>query len=194
LTILRKKKPINWNDEIEGTWNEKSRGITDIPLSFQYNGNLTCTQGKIGGWNLGSEKLSSDAKVGKPNSFHLGTTDFEGTVAGAKLQNWRLTIGENFGVDSMGKIYAKEAKIFGEITATSGKIGENGWNITEYGISTTLEGRESGLSSTLDASIESVSGLGRIRFYAGKTAEQPIYKAPFYVVDNGDVVGTNVRV
>jgi len=63
---------------------------------------------------------------------YLSTLDktgitINGHTPGTNDPKWRAIIGSNFGVDSAGNLYAKEAHISGAITATSGTIG--GWSI-----------------------------------------------------------------
>ena len=48
-------------------------------------------------------------------------------VANHTANNWRFIIGQRFGVDKGGNLYASNTEITGKITANSGKIG--GWDI-----------------------------------------------------------------
>jgi hypothetical protein len=48
---------------------------------------------------------------------------------GDAKQKWMITAGADFGVTSSGALYAKNAKIFGEINSSRGKIG--GWELTD---------------------------------------------------------------
>lgn len=60
-------------------------------------------------------------ELGEDNSVFLSTTDMagvDGFFGGADIDNWRMTVGENFGVTSDGGMYA-----------ASGEIG--GWEITD---------------------------------------------------------------
>lgn len=98
---------------------------------------LNITEGAtIAGWTVGSKKLTSgtlgstsDHFVGLYTSFNAGdgnqdsdgssnTTDGKyATIAGERGKNWRIIVGNDFGVDREGAVYA-----------TSGRIG--GWTIT----------------------------------------------------------------
>ena len=65
--------------------------------------------------------------LGANKSIYLGTENKSATVAGQNKNNWRLTVGSNFGVDDNGNLYANSANITGTIvtdslTATGGSI------------------------------------------------------------------------
>lgn len=79
-------------------------------------------------------KLGSGA-LGADDTIFLGTTDmvgspgfFEGALrangdrAGNAIDNWRLTVGSNFGVTSDGSLYASNAIIDGTITSNNATI------------------------------------------------------------------------
>lgn len=97
-------------------------------------GTIYAGSGVIGGWNISDKYISyksSSASWGDNNTFILhptGTSDSTSyTVAGQSVKNLNIICGSNFGVDTSGTLYAKGAKIAGEIKATSGEIG--GWKI-----------------------------------------------------------------
>ena len=93
-------------------------------------GVINADTGRIGGtsgWTIASQQIYSTGKtIGANDSMFLSTKNLAGTVAGQTLTttapSWRLTVGSNFGVDNTGKLYASEAKISGNITATTGSI------------------------------------------------------------------------
>lgn len=60
--------------------------------------------------------------VGSNSSFYLSSSDTSATIAGASRTGLRLTVGSNFGVSNTGVLYASDAIISGNITATSGSI------------------------------------------------------------------------
>ena len=100
------------------------------------SGKITANTGYIGGengWTISAQALTNGS-IGTASSggIHLYTNCPKNyTLAGHTANNWRLAIGNNFGVDRNGNIYAKGANITGEIKADSGYIGgENGWNIS----------------------------------------------------------------
>ena len=57
--------------------------------------------------------------VGSNSSFYLSSSDTSATIAGASRTGLRLTVGSNFGVSNTGVLYASNATISGNITATS---------------------------------------------------------------------------
>ena len=71
--------------------------------------------GTIGGWEIGENCLfTSKYSLGTDNSFHLYSSGSQKTgvsIAGssANINQWRLTIGPNFGVVNNGTLYAKGA-------------------------------------------------------------------------------------
>lgn len=95
--------------------------------------------GSIGGWTIGENSLTTTySSLGEDGSFHLYTADQENAtkVAGTTLNNWRLGIGANFGVNSEGRLFATGAKISGVITVSEGgTIG--GWTVGKDSLITT---------------------------------------------------------
>lgn len=86
------------------------------------SGTIEALGGQIGGWNIGTDTNKS-LYTGTFNSnggiyispSYSGVLD----VAGTTSQNWAFTAGNAFGVTTNGNLYANEAHINGEITATS---------------------------------------------------------------------------
>lgn len=71
-----------------------------------------------------------DGDLGSDNSILLSTNNMSGVDGffnGHDTDNWRFTVGNNFGVTSDGKLYARDADISGGVTAHTGEVG--GWNI-----------------------------------------------------------------
>ena len=75
--------------------------------------------------------LTGGTNIGDQNSYYLGISGIgSATIANHTDTNWRLTVGQNFGVTQNGIIYATGADLTGSIKATSGQIGgANGWTI-----------------------------------------------------------------
>ena len=76
-------------------------------------GHFYAEAGKIANWNIGKNYLITDTALGTLNSFHMYSNGGgSGEIIGNNpegthnLDNWMLTIGRQFGVDSEGKIYA----------------------------------------------------------------------------------------
>lgn len=95
-------------------------GSNDKAVSFS---DLTATGGKIGGWTLSSTALYTSS-----NTNYLGTTGITATIGGTSRSNIVFKAGSNFGVNSSGTLYSKNAVLTdidasGKITATSGTIG-----------------------------------------------------------------------
>jgi hypothetical protein len=89
----------------------------------EIEGKITATKGKIGGWNITTNGISSTAKG--------GTQKFTISNANTSAETWiqALALNKNkelawtFKVTRGGKLHAKGADITGKITATSGTIG-----------------------------------------------------------------------
>lgn len=93
-------------------------------------GNITATSGDIGGWiidNSGMAKYDESDRLISGVFSNFANT-FGNYPVGDNMRNdWTLLVRDKFGVAENGKLYAKDAKIDGEITASTGSIG--GWNI-----------------------------------------------------------------
>ena len=107
------------------------------PNLYATSGSLQLRRGSTPNATLDSNglKLSKGGiEAGTPNStldqFIYLSTDAYGiyTSLDANKLNWKLIVGNNFGVDEDGKLYASEANITGAIKATSGYIGQNTTN------------------------------------------------------------------
>lgn len=69
-----------------------------------------------------TDKLSLSAgTLGANSSFYLSNTNGSGTVAQTQRTDWRLTLGENFGVTQNGALYAKAGKI-GDVEIIGGNL------------------------------------------------------------------------
>ena len=67
--------------------------------------------------------------LGQNNSIYLSTNNATANVAGqTNKNNWRVTVGSNFGVDADGNMFATNGNLAGKITANEGTIG--GFNIS----------------------------------------------------------------
>lgn len=109
-------------------------------------GNIFASAGIIGGFITDSTSIHTSGKTITDNSSNnvgLSSTDFTRTVAGSSRSGLRLAIGSNFGVSNSGVIYASNVVMSGNVTATSGKIGN--WLIG----SNALYNGTTGLSSTV---------------------------------------------
>lgn len=91
-----------------------------------FSGLIVSNEGKIGGWTLGSNSLTTGT-WGTDNSAMLCTgSDTSKTIADSgSISGWVFTAGANFGVTKAGAMYCKGAKVNGNITAQSLTIASN---------------------------------------------------------------------
>lgn len=141
-------------------------------------GSITALSGYLGtaesGFIIDSYGIYSGSKAEGNNGYlTLSNTDFTRSINGTSRTGLRFAVGANFGVDNTGVLYAGNAIISGNISASTGKIGgDTGWNITTNKIYTGTV--DSGISSgdiTLSSvdftrSINNVSRTG-LRFAVG---------------------------
>lgn len=93
-----------------------------------FSGTLVSTSGKIGGFSLSENSIQNGA-FGQSGSVLICTgTNSSASIGGSdSINGWCFTASNTFGVTKTGALYASNATIEGNITATSGKIG--GFNI-----------------------------------------------------------------
>lgn len=91
-----------------------------------FSGLIVSNEGKIGGWTLGSNSLTTGT-WGTANSAMLCTgSDISKTIADSgSISGWVFTAGANFGVTKTGAMYCTGAKVNGNITAQSLTIASN---------------------------------------------------------------------
>lgn len=94
-----------------------------------FSGTLVSTSGKIGGFSLSENSIQNGA-WGQSDSVLIctGTYNFASIGGSNSINGWCFTASDTFGVTKTGELYASNATIKGNITATSGKIG--GCNIS----------------------------------------------------------------
>ena len=124
LFKVQKKNGNNWNNVI---WMDNSGNAN-------FNGVITATSGSIGGWTINSTQLLYQdavtpgtastqyqvyvrAGTGTTHAFGVQHRAYDGT-------SYEATWTNDFVVRHDGYMYANNAHIKGEVTATSGKIGE----------------------------------------------------------------------
>ena len=111
-------------------------GVDGATNKFMFKGTLESTDGKIGGWTIGVNSLTSgnvglassgDVRIwaGGAQSSAPFRVNADGSIYTNKIQvsGGSLAIGSNFSVDSNGNMRCSNANISGTVTATSGKIG-----------------------------------------------------------------------
>lgn len=91
-----------------------------------FSGLIVSNEGKIGGWTLGPNALTTGT-WGTANSAMLCTgSDISKTIADSgSISGWVFTAGANFGVTKTGAMYCTGAKVNGNITAQSLTIANN---------------------------------------------------------------------
>ena len=89
-------------------------------------GTVYATGGTIGGWDI------YQGYLGNGSNYYISTINQSGTICGIGKSNLRLRVGNNFGVDSSGNLYASN------ITVTGGSIdiGNNNFKVTDTGVLT----------------------------------------------------------
>ena len=98
-------------------------GLTAVGATV--TGVITANTGYIGGtsgWTIAAQQLYSGT-IGADNSLHLGTKNLGNntSVGGRSGSDWRLTVGQHFGVTNTGALYCND------IHAAGGTIA--GWHI-----------------------------------------------------------------
>lgn len=94
---------------------------TDDDGNITMIGTIRAAAGEIGGFTIGENELYN-GEFGEDNSIFL-STGYESAIPIAGFDDrhiWAIGIGNNFGVDTSGNLYATNAKISGTINATDG--------------------------------------------------------------------------
>lgn len=78
----------------------------------------------IAGWNVTGDSIQY-GDLGQDGSMWLCRTgtDVSAAIADIAQDGWCIAIGKNFGVDRLGKLYAKGATITGSVVADTGSVG-----------------------------------------------------------------------
>lgn len=87
----------------------------------EISGTIYSTSGEIGGFTISENQLSS-GKLGSIDSVYVspGNNDNSANIAeSGDITGWAFAAGSNFGVTKNGTLYAKNAKISGDISASS---------------------------------------------------------------------------
>lgn len=113
-----------------------TNGLLQASSAIIY-GTLYCSAGRIGGWTIASNKITKGT-LGSSNSFHIvadGNSGSASLAGSASKSNWCLGIGENFGVDKTGSLFATGANISGTIKTVNGLFETSlydGWEYFKY--------------------------------------------------------------
>lgn len=113
---------------------------SDCPFRVTKAGALYASKGAIAGWDIDDNSIRYGS-LGAAGSMWLCRTGTNSSpssysqsgIAGtdATKTGWCITVGNNFGVDSAGALFATGAHLTGTINASSGAIGE--WQISDNG-------------------------------------------------------------
>ena len=113
-----------------------SAGLLKAANAIIY-GTIYSSAGRIGGWTIASNKITKGT-LGSSNSFHIvadGNSGSASLAGSSSKSNWCLGIGQNFGVDKAGSLYATGANISGTIKTVSGMFEtslSDGWEYFKY--------------------------------------------------------------
>lgn len=150
-----------------GNWNYK--------FYVRNDGYMYATSGSIGNWVIGSNALYKGT-MGTANGVFLipaGSTESYSIGGSESIDDWTITSGANFGVTASGALYCSDIYAKGEITATSGYIGNstNGFTIDSSGFySGTKTGNTSGYISLSNSNFtRTINGtsVSSLRFAIG---------------------------
>lgn len=140
-------------------------------FSVTHGGYLKASSGKIGGWYLTSNTLST-VSGDSTSDFRLSSADFSRTINKIARKKLRLAIGNNFAVDSSGTLYADKAVLTNAVIGdldTKGKLITFTKSSITYISSVSLSKKTSSLtgfaSSTIGDSVSKFK-IGMYTFYA----------------------------
>ena len=92
------------------------------------DGYMFAKSGSIGGWTINSDNGLIHGSVGQANSvmlIPLGNNTAVSIGGSESINGWAITSGTDFGVTKTGALYCSDIHATGEITATSGYIGNS---------------------------------------------------------------------
>jgi hypothetical protein len=111
----------------------------DTSGNASFAGTIAAKNGNIGGWNINSNSISSSAESSGITLYSGSSTDTHW------IETWNYSTNSGVGIFKDGRIWANNATISGNITATSGSIG--GWYIDNDYIGTNNSTNSFALSS-----------------------------------------------
>ena len=152
-----------------------TNGLLQASSAIIY-GTLYCSAGRIGGWTIASNKITKGT-LGSSNSFHIvadGNSGSASLAGSASKSNWCLGIGENFGVDKTGSLFATGANISGTLKTISGNYEtsmNSGWIYFKYNGSNVGKIGSALMANTGNAfNINMMSGANSFGIYDGDEA------------------------
>ena len=128
-TLVIKAGSRTYDGTNYGAWTDK--------FYVRNDGYMYAVSGSIGNWVIGNNALYKGT-IGTANGVFLipaGSTDSYSIGGSESIADWTITSGANFGVTASGAVYCSDIHATGEITATSGYIGDstNGFTIDSSG-------------------------------------------------------------
>ena len=152
------------NNEETHTW------ITTDGTLNTYNANISgeikASKGSVGGFTIETTGINEDGSksggwlysgesIGSDKSIFLSATDMSGTVSKTTLDDWRLTVGEHFGIASDGTSYMSNCEITGgSLRMGTENSGYHTW-ISEDGI---LNANGVNITGTISATKGNIGG------------------------------------
>lgn len=123
--VLASKNNTSWIDMDNGSFNFGDGSLTFYGGKLKATGEIVAEKGAIGGFEISGHQIRSIWDTNRSSGMQIGTSGIWAFWAGADS----LTAYANapFRVSHVGKLYATDAVIQGDITADTGSIG--GWNI-----------------------------------------------------------------
>ena len=128
-TLVIKAGSRTYDGTSYGSWTDK--------FYVRNDGYMYAVSGSIGNWVIKDNALYKGT-MGTANGVFLipaGSTDSYSIGGSESIDDWTITSGANFGVTASGAVYCSDIHATGEITATSGHIGNatNGFTIDASG-------------------------------------------------------------
>lgn len=128
---------------------EASKAGLIIADNLVTKGTIIASQGILGGWEIGSRTVDDKSVYylkDADNNIWLDSEGQQATINGSEA-SMILKVGNKFGVSKDGTLYATEAKITGNITATSLRVTNNG-SLTGDQIQESIDGLTDDLKDT----------------------------------------------
>lgn len=152
--------------------------ISSTNFSVTKDGKITATSGEIGGWTIGANSIegSKDKYKALISKSAIGTSDnvVFGVYDGSAWSCY---------MDGVGKLFASNAVITGNITATSGSIA--GYNIGSGGsYDNAIYKRVTGSSAKYEVGLKATSGSTDLAFYVKKSTDNWSNSSNVFYVDN----------
>lgn len=114
---------------IKADGNVEIRG-TIYAKNGEFSGQLKSPTGQIGGFYINENSLFCNNPTSE--TIKMSSSNYTKVINGKRIDNLRMSFGNNFGVTEEGKLYCGNAEISGKANITGGYIG--GWTINSSSI------------------------------------------------------------